>query len=78
ERNPNGSWYLHGASANAIVEFSDDIVCAYRGSWCAEGERTSWESQGRLVGSKGMLTGDGEESFKSTVAGEEPGLLRGH
>lgn len=77
ERNPKSSWYRHGASANAIFEFSDDIVFTYRGSWCAEGERTSWESQWRLVGTKGMLTWDGEESFKAALAGEEPGLLRG-
>ncbi|MBY5818919.1 Gfo/Idh/MocA family oxidoreductase [Rhizobium leguminosarum] len=77
ERNPKGSWYRHGASANAIFEFSDDIVFTYRGSWCAEGEQTSWESQWRLVGSKGMFTWDGEENFKATVAGEAPGLLRG-
>ncbi|MBB4009823.1 putative dehydrogenase [Rhizobium taibaishanense] len=77
ERNPRGSWYAHGASANAIFEFSDDVVFTYRGSWCAEGRRTSWESQWRLVGSKGMLTWDGEEAFEATVAGDEPGLLRG-
>ncbi|KQV70386.1 oxidoreductase [Rhizobium sp. Root1220] len=77
ERNPKGSWYQHGASANATFEFADDVVFTYRGSWCAEGERTSWESQWRLVGSKGMLTWDGEEGFKAAVAGNEPGLLRG-
>jgi predicted dehydrogenase len=52
-------------------------VFTYRGSWCAEGERTSWESQWRLVGSKGMLTWDGEEGFKAAVSGTEPGLLHG-
>lgn len=77
ERNPRGSWYAHGASANAIFEFSDDVVFTYRGSWCAEGRRTSWESQWRLVGNKGMLTWDGEEAFDATIAGDEPGLLRG-
>lgn len=77
ERNPKGSWYRHGASANATFEFSDDVVFTYRGSWCAEGERTSWESQWRLVGSKGMLTWDGDQTFRAAVAGEETGLLRG-
>ncbi|MBB3963141.1 Gfo/Idh/MocA family oxidoreductase [Rhizobium metallidurans] len=77
ERNPKGSWYQHGASANATFEFADDVVFTYRGSWCAEGERTSWESQWRLVGSKGMLTWDGEEGFKAATAGEQPGLLHG-
>jgi predicted dehydrogenase len=77
ERNPKGSWYRHGASANATFEFSDDVVFTYRGSWCAEGERTSWESQWRIVGSKGMLTWDGAEAFRAAVAGREPGLLHG-
>jgi predicted dehydrogenase len=55
EKNPAGSWYAHGASANAIFEFSNDVVFTYRGSWCAEGERTSWEARWRLIGSKGMI-----------------------
>lgn len=78
ERNPQGSWYAHGASANAIFEFADDVVFTYRGSWCAEGRRTSWESAWRLVGSKGMLTWDGEETFEASIAADEPGLLRGY
>ena len=77
ERNPVGSWYRHGASANAVFEFGDDVVFTYRGSWCAEGKRTSWESAWRITGSKGMLTWDGEESFEASVAGNEPGLLPG-
>jgi predicted dehydrogenase len=77
EKNPKGSWYRHGASANATFEFTDDVVFTYRGSWCAEGERTSWESEWRLVGSKGMLTWDGGENFNAAVSGTEPGLLHG-
>jgi len=77
ETNPTGSWYAHGAAANAIFRFSDDVVFTYRGSWCAEGERTSWESAWRIVGSKGMLTWDGEDTFRAAVAGNDPGLLPG-
>ncbi|MEF0942492.1 Gfo/Idh/MocA family protein [Rhizobium sp. BR 362] len=77
EKNPAGSWYKHGASAHALFEFSDDVVFSYRGSWCAEGKRTSWESQWRLTGSKGMLTWDGEEHFEASLAGHESGLLHG-
>jgi predicted dehydrogenase len=77
ETNPRGSWYAHGASANAVFQLSDDVVFTYRGSWCAEGERTSWESAWRIVGTKGMLTWDGEETFKASVAGTQDGLLRG-
>jgi predicted dehydrogenase len=77
ETNPKGSWYRQGASAHAVFEFSDDVTFTYRGSWCAEGRRTSWESQWRLTGSKGMLTWDGEETFEAAVAGTEEGLLHG-
>jgi len=77
ETNPSGSWYAHGAAANAVFEFSNDVVFTYRGSWCAEGERTSWESQWRLVGSEGMLTWDGEDAFVASRAGDDAGLLRG-
>ncbi|SFB31832.1 Predicted dehydrogenase [Rhizobium sp. NFR07] len=77
ETNPKGSWYAHGASANATFRLSDDVVFTYRGSWCAEGERTSWESVWRIVGTAGMLTWDGEDTFRASVAGAQDGLLRG-
>ena len=78
ETNPAGSWYAHGASANAIYRLSGDAVLTYRGSWCAEGRPTSWEGRWRLVGSLGMIAWDGESDFDVTVAGNEPGLLSGY
>ena len=67
ESNPPGSWYRHGAAANAIFELSDDIVFTYRGSWCAEGGPTSWESAWRITGTKGTLLWDGAERFEANV-----------
>ncbi|WP_349436006.1 Gfo/Idh/MocA family oxidoreductase [Pararhizobium sp. A13] len=76
ESNPRGSWYAHGAAANAIFEFKDDVTFTYRGSWCAEGANTSWESQWRIIGTKGTLLWDGAEDFQARrVAGTE-GFLR--
>ena len=76
ESNPRGSWYAHGAAANAIFEFKDDVIFTYRGSWCAEGANTSWESQWRIIGTQGTLLWDGAEEFKAQrVAGTE-GFLR--
>ncbi len=76
QTNPRGSWYQHGAAANAIFEFSDDIVFTYRGSWAAEGANTSWESAWRIIGTKGTLLWDGADSFEAhQVAGAE-GFLR--
>jgi len=76
ETNPRGSWYGHGAAANAIFEFDDGIVFNYRGSWCAEGANTSWEAAWRIVGTKGTLLWDGGDSFDAKVAVDGPGLLR--
>ena len=76
ETNPRGSWYGQGAAANAIFEFEDGVVFNYRGSWCAEGANTSWESAWRIIGTKGTLIWDGGDSFDAKVAVDGTGLLR--
>ena len=76
ESNPPGSWYRHGAAANAIFEFGDDVVFNYRGSWCAEGANTSWESTWRVIGTKGTLIWDGEEHFEARVVDGDSGFFR--
>ncbi|KZM47610.1 Gfo/Idh/MocA family oxidoreductase [Labrenzia sp. OB1] len=76
ETNPQGSWYAHGASAAAIFEMSGGVTFTYSGSWCAEGTPTSWDASWRLVGTKGMLTWDGEDALCATLATGEPAFLR--
>lgn len=76
ENNPRGSWYAHGAAAHAIFEFDDDVVFNYRGSWCAEGANTSWESAWRIVGTKGTLTWDGEDAFEARTVTGDTGFFR--
>lgn len=76
ETNPRGSWYGHGAAANAIFEFDEGVVFNYRGSWCAEGANTSWESAWRIIGTKGTLTWDGEEAFTAKVVASDSGFFR--
>lgn len=76
QTNPPGSWYRHGAAANAIFEFDDDVVFNYRGSWAAEGANTSWESAWRIVGSKGTLLWDGADRFDANVVASDTGFLR--
>ena len=76
ETNPRGSWYAHGAAANAIFEFSGDVVFTYRGSWVAEGGTTSWESQWRIVGTIGTLLWDGAERFEARAVAGDSGFLR--
>jgi predicted dehydrogenase len=76
ESNPKGSWWAHGAVANAIFEMSDGVVFTYRGSWAAEGRRTSWDSEWRIVGTGGMLLWDGETGYVATVKVGDEGFLR--
>ena len=76
ETNPAGSWYAHGAAANAIFEFSGEIVFTYRGSWVAEGGTTSWESAWRIIGTTGTLLWDGADKFDARAVAEQSGFLR--
>lgn len=75
ESNPRGSWYAHGAAANAIFEFSGDIVFTYRGSWSAEGANTSWDSAWRVIGTRGTLLWDGAEKFEANVVAGSEGFF---
>ena len=67
EWNPKGSWYAHGSSAMCIFEFSDGSVFNYRGSWCSEGFHTTWESDWRIVGTRGSLRWDGGSQPRANV-----------
>lgn len=76
EANPASSWYAGGSVANAIFEFSDDVLFTYRGAWSAEGANTSWDSAWRIVGSKGTLLWDGEQGFVANVVAGSEGFFR--
>ena len=76
ETNPGGSWYAHGAAANAIFELEGDTTFTYRGSWAAEGANTSWESQWRIIGSRGTIVWDGLDNFEAHVVAGEEGFHR--
>jgi predicted dehydrogenase len=77
EFNPAGSWYEGNAAAICIFEMSDGSVFNYRGSWCAEGAPTSWESTWRINGSKGSALWDGHNAPYAEVvkpSAEQPFL----
>lgn len=76
ETNPKGSWYAHDAAANAIFELDDDVTFTYRGSWAAEGANTSWEAAWRIIGSKGTLLWDGEDTITASVVDGDDGFFR--
>jgi predicted dehydrogenase len=74
EWNPQGSWYAHGAAAVAVFEMTGGLVYTYRGSWCAEGQMTSWESEWRFVGPQGTLQWDGLERMAAQVVAKTGGF----
>ena len=75
EWNPINSWYERDASAVAIFEMTNDVVFTYRGSWCAEGLRTPWESVWRIVGTKGSVLWDGATGMRCEVVETPQGFI---
>lgn len=76
ETNPKGSWYAHGAAADALFDFEDGVAMTYRGSWCAEGANTAWEATWRIIGTRGTLLWDGNEGFDAHVVAGDEGFFR--
>jgi predicted dehydrogenase len=75
EFNPPWSWYRGAASATAIFEMSGGLRYTYRGSWCAEGRITSWESEWRAVGPNGSATWDGHTPPIAEVVTQSGGFF---
>jgi predicted dehydrogenase len=75
EWNPAGSWYDHDASAVAIFEMTSGIIYTYRGSWCADGLPTTWESDWRIIGQRGSVKWDGAEHFQAQVVTATGGFI---
>ena len=65
EWNPKNSWYTSGPSVVAIFRMAADVRFSFRGSWCADGFRTSWDAVWRVIGTQGTLTWDGENDVKA-------------
>lgn len=78
EYNPKGSWYKGNASAVCVFEMTNGVVFTYRGSWCAEGLNTTWESDWRVQGSKGGAKWDGGENCVVEVVSNAEGFIRKH
>ena len=75
EWNPPGSWYDHDASAVAVFEMTNGIVYTYRGSWCAEGLNTSWESDWRIIGTEGSVVWDGAAGIHAQFVAGPGGFI---
>jgi predicted dehydrogenase len=76
ETNPKGSWFRHGASADALFDLDGGATMTYRGSWCAEGARTAWEASWRVIGTRGTLIWDGNEGLEASRVSGDEGFLR--
>ncbi len=76
EWNPRGSWYAHDASASAIFEMSGGIVANFRGSWCATGLPSGFQSSWRIIGERGTVTWDGAAGFGCEVEDGDAGFFR--
>ncbi|MBK9710715.1 MAG: Gfo/Idh/MocA family oxidoreductase [Kouleothrix sp.] len=67
EFNPPWSWYAGAACATAIFAMTGGLRYTYRGSWCAEGQPTSWEAEWRVVGPHGTAVWDGQTAPHAEV-----------
>lgn len=76
EWNPSGSWYAHDASASAIFEMSGGAVFNFRGSWCATGLPSGFNSHWRIIGTRGTILWDGHEGFQCEVEDGDTGFQR--
>jgi predicted dehydrogenase len=74
EFNPSWSWYMGDACATVLFTMSNGLRFCYRGSWCAEGCMTSWESTWRAVGSQGSALWDGGAGLVAEVVEETGGF----
>jgi predicted dehydrogenase len=78
EFNPKDSWYAQGSSAHCIFEMTNGVVFNYRGSWCSEGFHTTWESDWRIIGTRGTVRWDGGDQPKTQIVSETGEFLSKH
>jgi predicted dehydrogenase len=76
EFNTSWSWYKGASSATAIFQMANGLRFTYRGSWCAEGRNTSWESEWRAVGEKGSGIWDGFNAVNGELAKPTGGFIQ--
>ena len=70
EFNPKWSWYNGSANAICIFEMEDGVFFDYRGTWCATGLITSWESEWKVSCEKGSAFWDGTNEACYELTGD--------
>jgi predicted dehydrogenase len=54
---------------------TDGVIFSYRGSWCAEGFATTWESSWRAIGQRGTACWEGD-TIRAQAVSKEEGFIR--
>ncbi|MBN8636502.1 MAG: Gfo/Idh/MocA family oxidoreductase [Anaerolineae bacterium] len=69
--NPPWSWYKGDASAAVTAHFSSGAVVNYTGSWCSQGQETSWNADWRFECANGVLTVQDDRVYVQHLTGLE-------
>ena len=76
EFNPYGSWYKGKVAASCIFEMANGVVFTYAGSWCAEGMHTGWHGDWRIIGDKGTVIYEREQTPTGELVAGNEGFTR--
>lgn len=68
--NPAGSWFAHGASANALFEMENGKRFAFTGSWADLGMPTSWNGHWRFRGPRGTIVYERDQPPTAEIAAD--------
>ncbi len=73
--NPPWSWYRGDASAAVTAHFDNGVIANYTGSWCSQGQETTWNANWRFECANGVLTVEDDRVFVQRWSGivERPG-----
>jgi predicted dehydrogenase len=69
--NPPWSWYKGDASASLTATFDNGAQISYAGSWCSQGQETSWNADWRFECAKGVLTVQDDRIYIQHLTGVE-------
>ncbi len=59
---PGWSWFSGNPSASVVLEMAGGVEVSYFGSWVSRGRETSWAGEYRIVGDRGAIHWDAEET----------------
>jgi predicted dehydrogenase len=72
EFNPSWSWYDGDAATVTVFEMSDGTRFVYTGSWCNQGQPTSWNGAWTARGARGAASWDGSSSPSVDITAPTP------